>query len=205
MTDQTITVAVVKGWLSRMAPGPWSGTLEEVEGGVARDAVVVRAGADPDTEPIATVEVDVEGNDHTTPIARLPELAEAYVQSAAEVVAVDHQLHAAGLDWPLGWRGVRDLATQRDSVMDRAKEAEGEFETQGRAWSATLDDLDAANARLGAVRALVARWTGQITSQEAEALLRELSGVLLSRVLPVDTADDGVSQSADDDQGEGSE
>ncbi|HEX8321596.1 hypothetical protein [Longimicrobium sp.] len=38
--------------------------------------------------------------------------------------ALNQILHAAGIDYPLGLRGVRDLVNQRDGHIDRAEESE---------------------------------------------------------------------------------
>lgn len=52
--------------------------------------------------------------------------ARATVALEAELEGVNVALRAAGIEYPLGARGVRDVAVQRDGQQERAEEAEAE-------------------------------------------------------------------------------
>jgi hypothetical protein len=173
-----------------MAPGPWSATQH----GTADRLVQVH---DPDGNHIADVPTWDGPYEHAYPISGLPDLAAAYVSSQAEMVAVNHQLRAAGIEYPLGSRGVSDLTDQRDGARARAAEADEEFEQQGRAWTATLEELNTAQARLAELRTVLGRWAGRDMPEVAYALYREITGALMTSAPPPDTTDDNQEGSTD--------
>lgn len=84
-------------------------------------------------------------------IGILPTLGE--IRPAVDQAELNEILNAAGIEYPLGLRGVRDLVDQRDGHLEAARETEAEL-TELRALKARLDEkrdslaLDHSNGRL---------------------------------------------------------
>jgi len=167
---------VVRGWLSRMSPGPWSGEADTTLG-----ETYVHL-ADVEGVRLATVEVESIGpHENVGPITELPRVLRAYLTVSGELVAVEHALRAAGVDEG-GVAGVQSLAEQSDRLAVLVEDQRGEYDAQAAGWVQTIDQLTEAEARLTGVRALLGQWSGRELSDEGQAMYRELAGVLMARI-----------------------
>lgn len=87
---------------------------------------------------------------------------------AAELRRVDAALRDAGIDYPLGSRGVRDLATQRDGHLAHVHELESQLAAARLVAKSRLETLDA----LQAVREdyLRTEWTVWLPDETGDVL-----------------------------------
>jgi hypothetical protein len=166
-----ITGRQVRGWLSRMSPGPWA-----AEASAEHEHELVLS--DAEGELVGTL---VEGEqENAGPIAELPRLLRQWLTMSGELVGVEHALRAAGVDEG-GVAGITALMDSRAELGGQVRQLQRDFDAQGAGWADTIGQLDTANARVRELRTALTAWGGRaLDDEEGMRLYRELAGVLMS-------------------------
>jgi len=186
---------VVRGMISRTAPGPWSVFYvhPDEEDGIEPENV---EHVEPRLEirdatgtVVAVMPPVVEHYENASVILAALGMAQDYVNARTMLGQVDNALRQAGIEYPLGHRGVSDLAVQRDGARDEEDNLREQIVLLRAEAVQAADAIRDRDRKMQGVRTLLSSWSRRNLGPEAAELYRELVSVVMTSI-PSPPADD---------------